>query len=119
MILLRLYSTALVPAQTSGTAPAPPILKLVVLGSRGSGATGREGSSDAVLGDGGARVIVDAAPGFMARLRSAKLSLVQADIIVLTHLQAGHAGDLPDLVKSRQACVRGPRSALYPQLFSS
>lgn len=96
-------------AQSSvAEAPAPPALELLVLGSGGPGATGRAGSCYAVLVDGVARIIVDAGPGSFVRLGEAKLSLAKADIILLTHLHADHAGELPGLLKARAVSSRGP-----------
>ena len=81
--------------------PVAAALELVVLGSRGPGATGRAGSSYLVLVDGVPRIIVDAGPGSFARLGEARLSLAKADIVLLTHLHADHAGELPGLFKAR------------------
>lgn len=87
--------------------PAPPVLELVVLGSGGPGATGRAASSYAVLVDGVPRIIVDAGPGSFVRLGEARLPLAKADIILLTHLHADHAGELPGLLKARAVSTRG------------
>ena len=98
-------------AQTQGSAiesPVAPVLELLVLGSGGPGATGRAGSCYAVLVDGIARIIVDAGPGSFVRLGEARLSLAGADIILLTHLHADHAGELPGLLKGMAVSVRGP-----------
>lgn len=88
--------------------PVPSALELLVLGSGGPGATGRAGSCYAVLVDGVARIIVDAGPGSFVRLGEAKLSLAKAEIILLTHLHADHAGELPGLLKARAVSSRGP-----------
>ena len=88
--------------------PAPPALELVVLGSGGPGATGRAGASYVVMVDGVARIFVDAGPGSFARLGEAKLTLGQADIVLLTHLHVDHAGELPGLFKARAVSGRGP-----------
>jgi ribonuclease BN (tRNA processing enzyme) len=84
-----------------------PSLELVVLGSGGPGATGRAGSSYAVLIDGEPRIVVDAGPGAFVRWGEAKLALAKADIVLLTHLHADHAGGLPGLVKARAVSTRG------------
>jgi len=81
----------------NGTAP----LELVVLGSGGPGATGRAASSYLLLLDGVPRILVDAGPGAFARLGETKLSLANTDIVLLTHLHADHAGELPGLFKGR------------------
>lgn len=86
---------------------APPALELVVLGSGGPGATGRAGSCYLLLLDGVPRILVDAGPGAFARLGEAKLSLAKTDLLLLTHLHADHAGELPGLVKARAVSSRG------------
>jgi len=83
-------------------------LSLVVLGSGGPGAVGRAGSSFLVLVDGVPRILVDAGPGSFARLGETGLSLDKTDIVLLTHLHADHAGELPGLVKARAVSVRAP-----------
>ncbi len=95
-------------AQSTVDAATPPALELLVLGSGGPGATGRAASCYAVLVGGIARIIVDAGPGSFVRLGEARLSLARADIILLTHLHADHAGELPGLLKARAVSVRGP-----------
>ena len=98
--LLLLLASLAMAAQAQSPSPAP-ALELVVLGSGGPGATGRAGSSHVVLVDGVPRVLVDAGPGSFARLGEAKLGLGRLDVILLTHLHADHAGELPGLVKAR------------------
>ena len=95
-------------AKVPSVAPAP--LELVVLGSGGPGATGRAGSSYLVLVEGVPRILVDAGPGSFARLGEAKLSLAKTDIVLLTHLHADHAGELPGLFKARAVSGGGPIS---------
>ncbi|HMC17116.1 MAG TPA: MBL fold metallo-hydrolase, partial [Albitalea sp.] len=82
-------------------------LELVVLGSGGPGATGRAGSSYAVLLDGKPRILVDAGPGSFVRAGEARLGLRHLDIVLLTHLHADHAGELPGLVKARSVASGG------------
>jgi ribonuclease BN (tRNA processing enzyme) len=82
-------------------------LELVVLGSGGPGAVGRAGSSYAVLLDGKPRILVDAGPGSFVRAGEAKLALRGLDIVLLTHLHADHAGELPGLVKARAVAGGG------------
>jgi ribonuclease BN (tRNA processing enzyme) len=94
-------------AKPSDSAP-PPALEVVVLGSGGPGAIGRAGACYVVLLDGTPRIIVDAGPGSFARLGEAKLSLADADIVLLTHLHADHAGELPGLFMARAVSTRGP-----------
>jgi ribonuclease BN (tRNA processing enzyme) len=87
--------------------PAPP-LEVLVLGSGGPGATGRAASSYLVFVDGVARILVDAGPGSFARLGEAKASLSKTDIVLLTHLHADHAGEIPGLFKARAVSGSGP-----------
>ena len=90
-------------AQTSAAT-----LELVVLGSGGPGATGRAASSYLVLIAGIPRILLDAGPGAFARLGEAKMSLAQADVVLLTHLHIDHAGELPGLFKARAVSSSGP-----------
>src|SRR5580765_1960585 len=82
-------------------------LELVVLGSGGPGAVGRAGSSYVVLLDGKPRILVDAGPGSFVRAGEARLALRGLDIVLLTHLHADHAGELPGLVKARSVASGG------------
>ena len=84
--------------------PAP--LQVVVLGSGGPGAVGRAASSFLVVIDGKPRILVDAGPGSFTRLGETGLSIADVDTILLTHLHADHAGELPGLVKARAVAVR-------------
>jgi ribonuclease BN (tRNA processing enzyme) len=90
-----------------GVAAEPP-LSLVVLGSGGPGAVGRASSGFLVEIDGVPRILVDAGPGTFARLGETGLSLAKTDIILLTHLHADHAGELPGLIKARAVALRAP-----------
>jgi ribonuclease BN (tRNA processing enzyme) len=110
LALAALAASALAqPAPEAAPTPAPPpALELIVLGSGGPGATGRAGSSHLVLVDGVPRVLVDAGPGSFARLGEAKVSLAQLDLILLTHLHADHAGELPGIVKARAVSAGRP-----------
>ncbi len=81
-------------------------LSVVVLGSGGPGAVGRASSSFLVLLDGTPRILVDAGPGSFARLGETGLPFGAVDTILLTHLHADHAGELPGLVKARAVAVR-------------
>lgn len=91
-------------AQPAGDSAA---LELVVLGSGGPGALGRAGSSYVVLVDGKPRILVDAGPGSFVRAGEAKLVLRGLDVVLLTHLHADHAGELPGLFKARAVASGG------------
>jgi ribonuclease BN (tRNA processing enzyme) len=83
-------------------------MEVVVLGSGGPGATGRASASYIVLIDGAARILVDAGSGAFVRLGEAKLSLANADVVLLTHLHIDHAGELPGLFKARAVSSSDP-----------
>ncbi len=91
--------------QAAAKAPA---LELVVLGSGGPGAVGRAASCHLILVDGKPKILVDAGPGSFVRLGESRLSLENVDIILLTHLHADHAGELPGLIKARAVAVHAP-----------
>lgn len=103
LLLAVLLALFMAPA-IAGDTPAP--LSVVVLGSGGPGAVGRASTSFLVLLDGTPRVLVDAGPGSFTRLGETGLSLAAVDTILLTHLHADHAGELPGLVKARAVSVR-------------
>ncbi len=90
-----------------GDAAAASGLSLLVLGSGGPGATGRAGSGYIVSLDGRPRILVDAGPGTFARLGEVNVDLSGLDIVLLTHLHADHAGELPGLIKARVVSERG------------
>ena len=79
-----------------------------MLGSGGPGAAGRAASCYLILVDGVPRILVDAGPGSFARLGEARVSLSGIDIVLLTHLHADHAGELPGLFKARAVSGSGP-----------
>jgi ribonuclease BN (tRNA processing enzyme) len=90
------------------TASAPVALELIVLGSGGPAALGRAGSSYLVLLDGRPRILVDAGPGSFARLGEARVPIDALDLILLTHLHADHAGELPGIIKARAVSAGQP-----------
>lgn len=102
-----LLALSLIALTFRGAAAEPP-LSLVVLGSGGPGAVGRASSGYLLLVDGVPRILVDAGPGTFARLGETGLSLAKTDIILLTHLHADHAGELPGLIKARAVAAREP-----------
>jgi ribonuclease BN (tRNA processing enzyme) len=108
MRALILGLAAILSAAIPAMADPPPPLTMIVLGSGGPGAVGRAASCFLVIVDGTPRIVVDAGPGSFARLGETGLSLAAADIVLLTHLHADHAGDLPGLFKARAVAVRAP-----------
>lgn len=110
LCLLGVGNPTAVQAQVTPKSTMPPALELVVLGSGGPGAVGRAASSHLVLLDGKARILVDAGPGAFARVGEGKLSLAEADIVLLTHLHADHTSELPGLFKARAVSAGRPIS---------
>lgn len=106
--IARLLCAAAILAAAPLWADEKPALELVVLGSGGPGAVGRAASGYLVLLDGVPRILVDAGPGTFTRLGEANLSLARTDIVLLTHLHADHAGELPGLFKARAVSSGGP-----------
>ncbi len=96
------------PASQTPAPHRPARLSVVVLGSGGPGATGRASTCFLVEVDGTPRILVDAGPGSFARLGETGLSLARTDVVLLTHLHADHAGELPGLFKARAVEVRAP-----------
>jgi ribonuclease BN (tRNA processing enzyme) len=89
-------------------AAKPATLELVVLGSGGPGAVGRASSSYLALIDGVPRILIDAGSGAFVKLGETKLPLAQTDIVLLTHLHADHAAELPGLFKARSVSSGAP-----------
>jgi len=87
--------------------PAPPA-ELVVLGSGGPRMVGRAASSNAIVVDGKARILVDAGSGAAVRLGEVGLDIEDLDTILLTHLHIDHSGDLPGVAKARGMIHQGP-----------
>jgi ribonuclease BN (tRNA processing enzyme) len=124
--LLLITLTALLCATADdarSAASTGPALSLLVLGSGGPGATGRAGAGYVVLLDGRARILVDAGPGTFARAGEAGVDLGEVQTVLLTHLHADHATELPGLVKARAVAARSdiafdiygpPASGVYP-----
>jgi ribonuclease BN (tRNA processing enzyme) len=124
--LLLIPLTAVLCAMTDdvrSAAATGPALSLLVLGSGGPGATGRAGAGYVVLLDGRARILVDAGPGTFARAGEAGVDLGEVQTVLLTHLHADHAAELPGLVKARAVAARSdiafdiygpPASGVYP-----
>jgi ribonuclease BN (tRNA processing enzyme) len=111
LVAILLGAVSLSASKAAPHRPAPQrsaLLSVVVLGSGGPGATGRAGTCFLVELDGTPRVLVDAGPGSFARLGETGLSLARTDVVLLTHLHADHAGELPGLFKARAVEVRAP-----------
>ncbi len=92
----------------SPRAPSGAPLELVVLGSGGPRGAGRAGSSYVVVLDGTPRMLVDTGSGSFVRLGELELDQDGLDTFLLTHLHIDHAGDFPDVVKSRDVGAGGP-----------
>ena len=105
---LLLFLGAIVSLSSASADEAPAPLSVVVLGSGGPGAVGRAATSFLVLVDGTPKILVDAGPGSFTRLGETGLPINAVDTILLTHLHADHAGELPGLVKARAVAVRAP-----------
>jgi ribonuclease BN (tRNA processing enzyme) len=69
---------------------------------------GRAASSNAIVLDGKARILVDAGSGAAVRLGEAGLDIEDLDTILLTHLHIDHSGDLPGVAKARGMIHQGP-----------
>lgn len=106
MLLMMGMGVSVFSAAAADETPAP--LSVVVLGSGGPGAVGRAATSFLVLVDGTPKILVDAGPGSFTRLGETGLPINDVDTILLTHLHADHAGELPGLVKARAVAVRAP-----------
>jgi ribonuclease BN (tRNA processing enzyme) len=52
--------------------------------------------------------LADAGPGSFLRLGETGLSLEKLDLLLLTHLHADHAGELPGIVKARAVALHSP-----------
>jgi ribonuclease BN (tRNA processing enzyme) len=52
--------------------------------------------------------MVDAGPGSFARLGEAHVDLERLDVVLLTHLHADHAAELPGIVKARAVATPHP-----------
>jgi|SRR5579883_1654505 len=96
------------PVAAVQTAPSPPPLELLVLGSGGPGAVGRAASCALISIAGTPRILVDAGPGSFARLGEAHVDLAALDIVLLTHLHVDHAAELPGIVKARAVASGKP-----------
>ncbi len=83
-------------------------LDLIVLGSGGPRAAGRAAASYVIAIAGTPRYMIDAGSGSFTRLGESGLASDKLDTILLTHLHIDHAGDVPDLVKSRDLLGKGP-----------
>ncbi|HUN92660.1 MAG TPA: MBL fold metallo-hydrolase [Burkholderiaceae bacterium] len=99
-ICVALLASAVGSAKAQPVAESKSRLDVIVLGSGGPGATGRAGSAYLVLLDGMPRILVDAGPGSFVRIGEAGVPLTAIDTILLTHLHADHAGELPGIVKA-------------------
>ena len=106
-VLLLAALAGLTPAAHAQSDAPPPPLELQVLGSGGPGAVGRAASSHVLRLDGVPRILVDAGPGAFARAGEGHVPLARIRTLLLTHLHADHAGDLPGLLKAAAVSGRG------------
>ncbi|CAN5823395.1 hypothetical protein BH11MYX3_BH11MYX3_34620 [soil metagenome] len=83
-------------------------LDVIVLGSGGPRAAGRAAASYVIAIGGTPRYMIDAGSGSFTRLGESGLETDRLDTILLTHLHIDHAGDVPDLVKSRDLLAKEP-----------
>jgi ribonuclease BN (tRNA processing enzyme) len=95
------------PSAAYAAASKPPV-ELLVLGSGGPGAVGRAASAYVLSIGGTPRILIDAGPGSFARLGEAHLDLDALDVVLLTHLHADHAAELPGIVKARAVSTGHP-----------
>jgi len=86
------------PARAQVTVPRS---ELVVLGSGGPRMAGRAASSNVIVLEGKARILVDAGTGAAVRLGETGLDIRDLDIVLLTHLHIDHSADLPSVAKAR------------------
>ena len=107
VLLLAVLAGLTLAAHAQSDAPPLP-LELEILGSGGPGAVGRAASSHVLRLDGVPRILVDAGPGAFARAGEAHIPLARIRTLLLTHLHADHAGDLPGLLKAAAVSGRGP-----------
>jgi ribonuclease BN (tRNA processing enzyme) len=95
------------PDPVAAVDPAPRA-ELVVLGSGGPRMAGRAASSNAIVLDSKARILVDAGSGAAVRLGEVGLDIDDLDTILLTHLHIDHSGDVPGVAKARGMMHQGP-----------
>ena len=76
-------------------------IELLVLGSGGPRAEGRASSSNILLINGKAAVLVDAGSGAFVRSGELKLNIDQLELIFFTHFHIDHSADFPALAKTR------------------
>ena len=101
-LLLALACSAVFPCLPAAAEPCRGKgVEVQVLGSGGPEVQGRRASSSyLVWRDGAALVLVDAGGGSALRFGEAGATMTGLRAILLTHLHADHAADLPALVKS-------------------
>ena len=101
LITFLLFSTSLSISLATTSTCHKPGTWLQVLGSGGPEVNDDRASSGYLIWHNGhARVLVDLGSGSLSRFEQSKALINDLDVILLTHLHADHANDLPALIKS-------------------
>lgn len=114
LITFLLFSTSLSISLATTSTCHNPGTWLQVLGSGGPEVNDDRASSGYLIWHNGhARVLVDLGSGSLSRFEQSKALINDLDVILLTHLHADHANDLPALIKSSFFTKRDRDLPLY------